>query len=317
MNILHSFSHTDLALELKDELEESCEREQFFEGITVSHKEIGKKGLKETVIKIENEAGEKQLGKPQGIYITLEGENMAGNDGGFHEEMSNHLAKRLAKLLLGRKKLLFIGLGNGEVTPDALGPYVVDQLNVTRHIVQEYGRYAVGKGGSRIVSAIVPGVMAQTGMETGEIVEGIVKKIHPDALIVIDALAAKSSERLNRTIQISNTGIAPGSGVGNQRNEITEKTMGVPVIALGVPTVISIPSLACDIMDSFCASQGEKMEDTFSSWPESEKYRFLGEILDAKLWELFVTPKEIDEAVKRISYTLSEGINQFVSSRTS
>ena len=110
MNILHSFSHTDLALELKDELEESCEREQFFEGITVSHKEIGEKGLKETVIKIESEAGEKQLGKPQGIYITLEGENMAGNDGGFHEEMSNHLAKRLAKLLLGRKKLLFIGL---------------------------------------------------------------------------------------------------------------------------------------------------------------------------------------------------------------
>jgi len=299
MNILHSFSHTDLALELKDELEESCEREQFFEGITVSHKEIGKKGLKETVIKIESEAGEKQLGKPQGIYITLEGENMAGNDGGFHEEMSNHLAKRLAKLLLGRKKLLFIGLGNGEVTPDALGPLVIKNLFVTRHL----------KGWKE--------VMAQTGMETGEIVEGIVKKIHPDALIVIDALAAKSSERLNRTIQISNTGIAPGSGVGNQRNEITEKTMGVPVIALGVPTVISIPSLACDIMDSFCASQGEKMEDTFSSWSESEKYRFLGKILDAKLWELFVTPKEIDEAVKRISYTLSEGINQFVSSRTS
>ena len=120
MNILHSFSHTDLALELKDELEESCEREHFFEGIIVSHKEIGEKGLKETVIKIESEAGEKQLGKPQGIYITLEGENLAGNDGGFHEEMSNHLAKRLAKLLLGRKKLLFIGLGNGEVTPDAL-----------------------------------------------------------------------------------------------------------------------------------------------------------------------------------------------------
>ena len=226
--------------------------------------------------------------------------------------MSNHLAKRLAKLLLGRKKLLFIGLGNGEVTPDALGPLVIKNLFVTRHL----------KGwkeveGCPVVAALAPGVMAQTGMETGEIVEGIVKKIHPDALIVIDALAAKSSERLNRTIQISNTGIAPGSGVGNQRNEITEKTMGVPVIALGVPTVISIPSLACDIMDSFCASQGEKMEDTFSSWPESEKYRFLGKILDAKLWELFVTPKEIDEAVKRISYTLSEGINQFVSSRTS
>ena len=188
---------------------------------------------------------------------------------------------------------------------------MIKNLFVTRHL----------KGwkeveGCPVVAALAPGVMAQTGMETGEIVEGIVKKIHPDALIVIDALAAKSSERLNRTIQISNTGIAPGSGVGNQRNEITEKTMGVPVIALGVPTVISIPSLACDIMDSFCASQGEKMEDTFSSWPESEKYRFLGEILDAKLWELFVTPKEIDEAVKRISYTLSEGINQFAVSYT-
>ena len=152
-------------------------------------------------------------------------------------------------------------------------------------------------------------------METGEIVEGIVKKIHPDALVVIDALAAKSSERLNRTIQISNTGIAPGSGVGNHRNEITEKTMGIPVIAIGVPTVISIPSLAYDIMEAFCASQGEGMEDIFCSWPEKEKYHFLGEILDEKLWELFVTPKEIDEAVKRISYTLSEGINQFVAGR--
>ena len=103
MNILHSFSHTDLALELKDELEESCEREQFFEGITVSHKEIGKKGLKETVIKIENEAGEKQLGKPQGIYITLEGENMAGNDGGFHEESS---CKTSCKITFGKKKII-------------------------------------------------------------------------------------------------------------------------------------------------------------------------------------------------------------------
>ena len=128
-----------------------------------------------------------------------------------------------------------------------------------------------------------------------EIVEGIVKKIHPDALVVIDALAAKSSERLNRTIQISNTGIAPGSGVGNHRNEITEKTMGIPVIAIGVPTVISIPSLACDIMEAFCASQGEGIEDSFCSWPEKEKYHFLGKILDESYGNFFVTPKEIDE----------------------
>ena len=254
--------------------------------------------------------GEKQLGKPRGIYVTLEGENMAGNDGSFHEEMSECLAKRLQSLLSGKRKLLFIGLGNGEVTPDALGPLVIKNLFITRHLT---GWKEIE--GCPAVAALAPGVMAQTGMETGEIVEGIVKKIHPDALVVIDALAAKSSERLNRTIQISNTGIAPGSGVGNHRNEITEKTMGIPVIAIGVPTVISIPSLACDIMEAFCASQGEGMKDIFCSWPEKEKYHFLGEILDEKLWELFVTPKEIDEAVKRISYTLSEGINQFVAGR--
>lgn len=308
MNIQHSFPHTDLALELKDELEE----QQTFDGIKIHQEHIGEWGLQETVIEIESKAGEQQLGKPQGIYVTLEGENMAENDGGFHDEMSVCLAKRLKKLLFGKKKLLFIGLGNGEVTPDALGPLVIKNLFVTRHLT---GWKEIE--GCPVVAALAPGVMAQTGMETGELVEGIVKKIHPDALVVIDALAAKSSERLNRTIQISNTGIEPGSGVGNHRNEITEKTMGVPVIAIGVPTVISIPSLACDIMESFCASQGEGMEDTFSSWPESEKYRFLGKILDEKLRELFVTPKEIDEAVKRISYTLSEGINQFIAGRIS
>lgn len=312
MKMQHSFSHTDLALELKDELGEIRGQKRSLEGIKVHQESIGDKGLQETVIEIVNETGEQQLRKPRGIYVTLEGENMAGNDGGFHEEMSNCLAKRLKELLSGKKRLLFIGLGNGEVTPDALGPLVIKNLFVTRHLT---GWKEIE--GCPAVAALAPGVMAQTGMETGEIVEGIVKKIHPDALVVIDALAAKNSERLNRTIQISNTGIAPGSGVGNHRNEITERTMGIPVIAVGVPTVISIPSLACDIMESFCASQGEEMEDTFSSWPESEKYRFLGEILDEKLWGLFVTPKEIDEAVKRISYTLSEGINQFVSGRIS
>ena len=329
MNIQRSFSHTDLALELKDELEESLEEQQAFDGIKIQQERIGERGLQETVIEIDSEEGEKQLGKPRGIYVTLEGENMAGNDGSFHEEMSECLAKRLQSLLSGKRKLLFIGLGNGEVTPDALGPLVIKNLFITRHLT---GWKEIE--GCPAVAALAPGVMAQANnwnvcqyslllmmiaqacdMEAGELVEGIVKKIHPDALVVIDALAAKSSERLNRTIQISNTGIAPGSGVGNHRNEITEKTMGIPVIAIGVPTVISIPSLAYDIMEAFCASQGEGMEDIFCSWPEKEKYHFLGEILDEKLWELFVTPKEIDEAVKRISYTLSEGINQFVAGR--
>ena len=307
---------TDLAMEQKERFESDHVE---VSGVVLEEEYDEEKEIKITTVRIETENGAKAMGKPVGTYLTLEAPNMAAADEGYHREISETLAGFLEKYMKDTEEnqekgysVLVVGLGNREVTPDALGPLVIKNLFVTRHL----------KGwkeveGCPVVAALAPGVMAQTGMETGEIVEGIVKKIHPDALIVIDALAAKSSERLNRTIQISNTGIAPGSGVGNQRNEITEKTMGVPVIALGVPTVISIPSLACDIMDSFCASQGEKMEDTFSSWPESEKYRFLGKILDAKLWELFVTPKEIDEAVKRISYTLSEGINQFVSSRTS
>ena len=134
MNIQHSFSHTDLALELKDELEESLEEQQAFDGIKIQQERIGERGLQETVIEIDSEEGEKQLGKPRGIYVTLEVENMAGNDGSFHEEMSECLAKRLQSLLSGKRKLLFIGLGNGEVTPDALGPLVIKNLFITRHL---------------------------------------------------------------------------------------------------------------------------------------------------------------------------------------
>ena len=134
MNIQHSFSHTDLALELKDELEESLEEQQAFDGIKIQQERIGERGLQETVIEIDSEEGEKQLGKPRGIYVTLEGGNMAGNDGSFHEEMSECLAKRLQSLLSGKRKLLFIGLGNGEVTPDALGPLVIKNLFITRHL---------------------------------------------------------------------------------------------------------------------------------------------------------------------------------------
>ena len=144
-------------------------------------------------------------------------------------------------------------LGNREVTPDALGPYVVDQLNITRHMVQEYGRYGVEEE-SRIVSAIVPGVMAQTGMETAEIVQGVVKETKPDMILVIDALAARSSKRLNRTIQISDAGIHPGAGVGNHRSVITKETMGIPVIAIGVPTVVDAATIVNDTMENFIAA---------------------------------------------------------------
>ena len=310
MNILHSFSHTDLALELKDELEESCEREQFFEGITVSHKEIGKKGLKETVIKIENEAGEKQLGKPQGIYITLEGENMAGNDGGFHEEMSNHLAKRLAKLLLGRKKLLFIGLGNGEVTPDALGPLVIKNLFVTRHL----------KGwkeveGCPVVAALAPGVMAQTGMETFSIVKGIVDEMKPDLIIAIDSLAARNISRVTTTIQLTDTGIIPGSGIGNNREGLNRENLGCTVIAIGVPMVVHSVTIVNDTMDKLIYLLSQNMENNclqkvFEDFTVEEKYQLFAEIMTEDIGQMFVTPKDVDEIVDNLSTIIANSINR-------
>lgn len=326
-----NFMHTDLALELQEELEAAqiqdgkkqpengrgiggrkgeaeADTRSFGSGIDVEKRKRDGGRLKEVVITVKNEEGERILGKPEGVYITLEGVDLADNDGEFHEEMSALLSEHLEKLLGGRKKILVAGLGNREVTPDALGPLVVQNLFVTRHLKE----YPFARK-MRASMAIAPGVMAQTGMETGEILRGIIGKTEPEVLVVVDALAAKTSGRLNKTIQICDTGIAPGAGVGNERQEISEKTMGIPVIAVGVPTVISVPAMAGDIMQSFLESLGdEKMLNIYESWSDQEKYRFMAESLHEELFGLFVTPKEIDEAVKRISYTISEGINRVI-----
>ena len=302
------FRHTDLAMELQEELEKEGGAISRFNGITIKKRTFPDSRLREVIITVENEEGEKLLGKPRGTYITLEGEDLSKNDGDFHENMSRCFASHLKTLLGSREKILFVGLGNMEVTPDSLGPLVVQNLLITRHLNEmEYFRKM------RSSMAIAPGVMAQTGMETGEILKGIVQKVHPEAMVVIDALAAKTSERLNRTIQISNAGIAPGSGVGNHRNEISAATMGIPVIAVGVPTVISIPAIAGDIIESVLISMGDvRLRERYEDWSDREKYRFMAETLREELFGLFVTPKEIDESVKRISYTISEGINQVI-----
>lgn len=302
------FRHTDLAMELQEELEKEGGEISRFNGITIKKRMFPDSRLREVIITVENEEGEKLLGKPKGTYITLEGEDLSKNDGDFHENMSRCFASHLKTLLGSREKILFVGLGNMEVTPDSLGPLVVQNLLITRHLNEmEYFRKM------RSSMAIAPGVMAQTGMETGEILNGIVQKVHPEAMVVIDALAAKRSERLNRTIQISNAGIAPGSGVGNHRNEISAVTMGIPVIAVGVPTVISIPAIAGDIIESVLISMGDvRLRERYEAWSDREKYRFMAETLREQLFGLFVTPKEIDESVKRISYTISEGINQVI-----
>lgn len=309
---------TDLAMEQKERFESDHVE---VSGVVLEEEYDEEKEIKITTVRIETENGAKAMGKPVGTYLTLEAPNMADADEGYHREISETLAGFLEKYMKDREEnqekgysVLVVGLGNREVTPDALGPYVVDQLNVTRHIVQEYGRYAVGKGGSRIVSAIVPGVMAQTGMESAEIIRGIVNETTPDLIMVIDALAARSTKRLNRTIQISDAGIYPGAGVGNHRSEITKDTMGIPVIAIGVPTVVDAATIVNDTMENFIMAleTSETLKGVgvvLQGYNSAEKYELVKELIAPHLNGMFVTPKDIDDTVRRISYTISEAMN--------
>lgn len=278
------YNRTDLALELKEDMDEQI----MLSGVSVKTRIDTANHIKETKIVIKNKKGEEAIGKPMGQYITIETKDLSRNDGEFHREMSEALYLNLKDMIPDHSKILVAGLGNGRVTADSLGPKVVEHLCITRHLKKE-GMLNMAME----LSAIAPGVMAQTGMETSEILKALVQKIKPDFLIVIDALAARSSYRLNRTIQISDTGIAPGSGVGNHRKEITKQTIGVPVLAVGVPTVISVPAIINDLLE-------EK---------EQEK---AGKRLDEEFLSMHVTPKNIDEAMERISYTISEGINQLL-----
>ena len=309
---------TDLAMEQKERFESDHVE---VSGVVLEEEYDEEKEIKITTVRIETENGAKAMGKPVGTYLTLEAPNMAAVDEGYHREISETLAGFLEKYMKDTEEnqekgysVLVVGLGNREVTPDALGPYVVDQLNVTRHIVQEYGRYAVEKGGSRIVSAIVPGVMAQTGMESAEIIRGIVNETTPDLIMVIDALAARSTKRLNRTIQISDAGIHPGAGVGNHRSEITKDTMGIPVIAIGVPTVVDAATIVNDTMENFIMAleTSETLKGVgvvLQGYNSAEKYELVKELIAPHLNGMFVTPKDIDDTVRRISYTISEAMN--------
>ena len=187
---------TDLALEDKERFESDNVEVQ---GVSLKEDYDEEREIKVTTVKIETENGAKVMKKPVGTYITMEAPNMAVPDEDYHDEISKELAKFLARFINKEDcSILVVGLGNRKVTPDALGPYVVDNLNITRHIVKEYGKYAMGEEDVRLVSAIVPGVMAQTGMETVEIIKGIVRETKPDMMIAVDALAARSSKRLNR-----------------------------------------------------------------------------------------------------------------------
>ena len=309
---------TDLALEEKERFESDQVEVQ---GVVLEEEYDKEREIRVTTVRIETGNGAKIMGKPVGTYLTIEAPNLSSPDEGIHREVSEELAKYLIEVMKKiipesehDKEVLVIGLGNRQATPDALGPYVADNLNVTRHIVKEYGKYAALEEMNCVVSAIVPGVMAQTGMETAEIIKGVVGETKPDLLIVIDALAARNSRRLNRTIQIADTGINPGSGVGNYRNAITKETIGVPVIAIGVPTVVDAVTIVSDTMENLLSAleTSESLKGVglvLGGYSEAEKYELIKELIAPNLNSMFMTPKDIDETVKRLSYTISEGLN--------
>ena len=289
---------TDLALEQRERfVSEQIE----IPGVAVEETYDDMCEVRVTTVRIETENGAAVMGKPVGNYITLEAPKMAEADESYHREISGKLMEVLEGCLPEKEdgqSILIIGLGNRNVTPDALGPLVVEHLDITRHLVKEYGKYALGGEADRLVSAVVPGVMGQTGMETVEIVRGIVEETEPDFVIAIDALAARSVRRLNRTIQIADTGIAPGSGVGNHRNAITKETVGVPVIAIGVPTVVDAATIVGDSIEEYvakCRDEGMR---------ENKEH-----LIPPYLYGMFVTPKDIDETMERTSYTISEALN--------
>jgi spore protease len=276
---------TDLALEARESVED---RECTLHGVSVEedYDEAGDVRITKVVIQTKN--GAKTLGKPMGTYITLEAPNMTEPEEDYHQEISDILARELKSVLPEperEKSILVVGLGNREVTADSLGPNVVDNLFVNRHIVLEYGKVAYNCSKMHLVSSLIPGVMAKTGMESAEIIKGVIGETKPDVVIAIDALAARSTKRLNRTIQITNTGIHPGSGVGNHRNAITEESLHVPVIALGVPTVVDAATIVGDAMGERPATLQE-------------------------LNNMYVTTKDVDLQIRQISHIMCDGINK-------
>jgi spore protease len=304
---------TDLAVEERERIQK---KNKNIRGVSVDEEYFEAEDIRIITVQIKSENGAKEMGKPKGTYITLEAADMGAEDEDYHRQISEKLAGIIKRLMPQKKDLsvLVAGLGNRMVTPDALGPQVADNLCITRHIIREFGKSAYQNEEVQRISAIVPGVMAQTGMESREIIAGVISEVNPDCLIVIDALAARSARRLGRTIQITDTGINPGSGVGNHRHSITKETIGIPVIAIGIPTVVEAATIVQDSMSALIdeLSENEAIKPLKHSWDklnEAEHKDLIRELLSPQLNNMFVTPKDIDAAIKQMSYTVSEGIN--------
>ena len=290
---------TDLALEATESVQKQ-EAGQI-RGVTMEEYDVLDE-VHVTKVMINSKNAAKNLGKAVGTYITLEAPALQESDEDYHRSISEELAKQIRSVIPNRdseQSVLVVGLGNRDVTADSLGRSTVDNLFITRHIIREYGKQAYHASHINQISSLVPGVMAKTGMETAEIIKGVINETKPDIVIVIDALAARSTKRLNRTVQITDTGIHPGSGVGNHRNALTKESLGVPVIAIGIPMVVDAGTIVCDALEkiSMESDEGKVSLDYFKN------------SADTQLHNMYVTAKNIDETTKRLSFTLSEAIN--------
>ncbi|MFE0298025.1 GPR endopeptidase [Priestia megaterium] len=340
---------TDLAVEAKDialENQPKPNNQSEIKGVIVKEKE--EQGVKISMVEITEEGAE-AIGKKKGRYVTFESVGIREQDTEKQEAMEEVFAKELNFFIKSLNipddaSCLVVGLGNLSVTPDALGPKAVDNLLITRHLFELQPESV--QDGFRPVSAIVPGVMGMTGIETSDIIFGVVKKVNPDFIIAIDALAARSIERVNATIQISDSGIHPGSGVGNKRKEISYETLGIPVIAIGIPTVVDAVSITSDTIDFILKHFGREMKEqgkpsksllpsgmTFGekkklteddlpneeqrqtylgmigTLPDEEKRRLIHEVLAPLGHNLMVTPKEVDMFIEDMANVVAGGLN--------
>ena len=304
---------TDLALEATEMCEDGQSSKEI-PGVKLEKKEL--ENCIVTKVEVIDEQGSQIMNKGIGKYITLESNLMKFDDDESREEIIEYLKDELVEILGTdkTKKTLLIGLGNWNITSDALGPKTVSKTLVTRHIFKNYNKDY--DDDFTEVAGLSPGVMGLTGIETSEIVKSIVDKIKPDRVIAIDALASRKMERVNTTIQISTAGISPGGGVGNKRKALNKEYLGVDVIAIGVPTVVDAATLTSDVLDlaiDNLMNQSEEVESFYTmlkQLKEEEKYHLIKDSLDPYDKNLIVTPKDIDETIENLSVIISEGLNR-------
>ena len=303
---------TDLALERRDIYKKANNIEDEVDGIEAVEETVNE-NIKISRVKITNQDGENAIGKPIGNYITIDIKKfkVAGEEEiqKASEVLTEELKKLLDEHIEKQGEILVVGLGNIYVTPDALGPKVVNEIDITRHLINYLPQYV--EEGTRPVSAIAPGVLGTTGIETMEILKGIVDNVKPKLILVIDALASRSIERISSTIQLADTGIVPGAGVDNTRKEISEKTLGIPVIAMGIPTVVDLATIVSEGIDIFISKlqQDAKSNEHLNKLKEEDSYEEVREALNVGDYNMIVTPKEIDDLIENMKDVVARGIN--------